>query len=71
MASIHHLYAWKTDRQEKDMSKKCHYFLSNTGDKALSGTGGESYLIVVAFGEEQGTELTVQRRLVGLVAVFG
>lgn len=41
------------------------------GDKAFSGGAGDSYLIVVAFGEEQGTELAVQRRLVGLVAVFG
>lgn len=30
-----------------------------------------TYLIVVAFGEEQGTKLAVQRRLVGLVAMFG
>lgn len=29
------------------------------------------YLVIVAFGKEQGTELAVQRGLVGLVAVFG
>lgn len=29
------------------------------------------YLIIVAFGEEQGTKLAVQRCLVGLVAMFG
>lgn len=30
-----------------------------------------TYLIIVAFGEEQGTELAVQGCLVGLVAMFG
>ena len=30
-----------------------------------------TYLIVVTFGEEQGTKLAVQCCLVGLVAMFG
>lgn len=30
-----------------------------------------TYLIIVAFGEEKGTELAVQCCLVGLVAMFG
>lgn len=32
---------------------------------------GVTYLIIVAFGEEQGTELAIQGCLVGLVAMFG
>lgn len=34
-------------------------------------SAGVTHLIVVAFGEEQGTQLAVQGRLVGLVAMFG
>ena len=29
------------------------------------------YLVIVALGKEQGTQLSIQRCLVGLVAVFG
>lgn len=51
--------------------------MSSRGPRRACGTYdryhfvGHAYLVVVAFGEEQGTELAVQRRLVGQVAVFG
>lgn len=45
--------------------------IHNIDNTNCSVTGVQTYLIIVAFGEEQGTQLAVQRCLVGLVAMFG
>lgn len=68
---LHSLYTPPVRLRDKVIADRKAFQLSQYQNCKAPSVVKPTHLVIVAFGKEQGTELAVQRCLVGLVAMFG